>query len=205
DWTSFAMSSFSRSMRSTIPPMGSSTSGIHRSSRSVTSGLWPFPRTPRDLGGGGEKDDCEQPTQKRLRDDLSQLSAADGGGRSRDPHDGSAAPANVPVPLLAPHADGDRGDDREQRRRLRVELRQAEPRQRRHEEDAAADPEEPREHARDDAEHDGERIGHFTRRSTAIPTRSAANARDSTRVFTRCCSAAPPTAPAAAGTPSRAA
>ena len=58
-----------------------------------------------------------------------------------------------------PTSDG--RDDREQRRRLGVQLRQAEPRQRRDEEDAAADAEEAGEHAGDDAEEHREDVRHW--------------------------------------------
>src|SRR5579862_4739838 len=200
------MSAFSRSMRSTMPPIGSSTSGIQRSSSSVTPGLLPFrPRTPRDLGGGDDEDDREELPEERLWDDLGELRAPDGGPGGRDTDDRGAAPAHVPVALLAPDPDGDRGNDGEERRRLGVELRETEPCERRDEENAAADAEEARQHAGDGSEHDGEGVRHFTRRSTAIPTSNAANASDRARALTRCCNDAPPSAPAAAGTPSSAA
>src|SRR5437016_11852793 len=199
------MSSFSRSIRSTMPPIGSSTSGIQRSSRSVIPpGLWPFlPGPPRDLGGDDDQQAGEELAQRFLRNALGDLRAADRRANGGDTDDERIA--HPDVALLAPDTDGDRRDHGEQRRRLCVELGEPEPGQGRHEEDAAADAEEPGEHAGEDPEEDGEDVRHLRKRSTAIPTRSAANAYDRVRVRSRCCKAVPPSAPAAAGKPSNAA
>src|SRR5579864_2921679 len=110
---SFAMSSFSRSIRSTTPPSGSSTRGIQRSSRSVMTGLWPFlSRPPRDLSGREDEDAREQLPKGGLRHALGDTRTADRGARGGDPDDESPAPADVPVSLLAPDPDEDGRDDR---------------------------------------------------------------------------------------------
>src|SRR5204862_6964204 len=85
------------------------------------------------------------------------------------------------------------------------QLRQSQPRERRHEEDAAADAEHAGENAGGCPEEHGERIGHWTSIRIAIATRSAAKRSDSVRTGRRCCNALPPAAPSAAGTPRRSA
>src|SRR6185312_16955054 len=119
----------------------------------------------------------------------------------RDADHEGRPPADVPVPLLPPGADDHGRDDREQGARLGVQLRQPERGQRRHEEDAAAHAEEAGEHTGDDAEEPGEDVAHCSSILIAIATSSAAKSSESVRTGTRCCSAVPPAAPSAAGTP----
>src|SRR5205814_223044 len=98
-----------------------------------------------------------------------------------------------------------RREDREQRRRLGVQLREAEAEhERRHEQDPAADAEEPGEHSGEKPEQQHEHDRHA---SNLIPTasRSAANAYESCRTGMRCCSEVPPTTPSIAGIPTSAA
>ena len=95
-------------------------------------------------------------------------------------------PAHEAVLLLAPDADDHGGDDGEQGRRLRVQLRQAERRQRGHEQDPSADAEQAGEHAGDDAENRCQHVRHWSSSLTAIPTSSAAKRNDSVRTGKRC-------------------
>ena len=93
-----------------------------------------------------------------FRQRFRELHAALDAGDRGDPDDDRGPPADVAVALLAPDADEDGRDDREQRGRLRVELRQPEAeRQRRDEEDAAADAEQAGEDAGEEPDADGER------------------------------------------------
>src|SRR5438067_381671 len=96
-----AISSFSRSMRATIAPIGSSTSGIQSSSTSaIAPGLWLFaPRAPCNLGGGQDQDAGEQLAQRCLGDALGDLRAPDRGPDRGDADDERGAPADVAVAL----------------------------------------------------------------------------------------------------------
>src|SRR4029079_6257746 len=108
---------------------------------------------------------------------------------------------------LPPDACRSGRQDREQRARLGVELRQAEhERQRRHEQDPAADAEQPGEYACDQSQHRRQRERpHQTSSQIAMPARSAANPSESVRAWMRCCRPVPSTAPTAAGRPTTAA
>ena len=87
--------------------------------------------------------------------------------------------ADVPVAALAPRARSDGGEDRQQRSRLRVELAEPEPHERRHEQDAAADAEEAREEPAGEAQRETEddRAGaHPAISQTPTAVRRTANA-----------------------------
>ena len=113
--------------------------------------LWLLaPGAPGDLGRRQQQEDGEQLPERRFRQRDGHLSPADGRRDRRCSEHGGRAPADVAVSLLPPHADADGRDDCEQRGRLGVQLREAERRQDRHEQDAAADPEEAGEDAGDE-------------------------------------------------------
>src|SRR3954453_23633021 len=119
DSTSFAMSGFSAWICWTIEPIGSSTSGIQRSSTSGMAGLWLLPAgPPGDLGGCEEKQHREQAPQGRFGQGFGHLGAADGGPDRGDADHGGGLPAHVAVALVPPDADENGRDDREQRGRL---------------------------------------------------------------------------------------
>src|SRR5262245_52184607 len=136
------------------------------------------PCTPRELGGREEQQDAEPDPQDTPRRDVSDQGARDRRERRQRADQGSVAPADLG--RLAPGAEERDGDDGEERRRLGVELAQAEhERERGHEEDAAADAEEAGQGARPDAATDDrepleDREG--TIRSMATATSRAANA-----------------------------
>src|SRR5438128_503574 len=107
--------------------------------------------------------------------------------------------------MLPPRADERRRQDREQRRRLRVQLSQPEPEcKRRHEDDAAAHAEQPGEHAAGEPDRDDEQNRHT---SNLTPTAASTNAKPyaSLSTGTRCWIAAPATTPTTAGSPTSAA
>ena len=141
---------------STIAPIGSSTSGIQMSSCSLIG--WKCSRSaaqpPDEVRRGDQEQNAEQPPQ----------ACCPRATRRRAPHPGrptidatpiraAARRSTLPYRLLAPRPDDRRREDREQRRGLRVQLRQPEhERERRHEEDAAADAEEAGEHSAERAD-----------------------------------------------------
>ena len=130
-------------------------------------------------------------------DDAEDRAARSRAGRPSTP----SRTLEVAVPVLAPRADDRDGHDRQQRRRLGLEVRQPEEdRQRRDEERAAADAEEPRDHAGHDA--DERRLDHVPTSSlTASATSSAAKPSEIHLTGTRCCSQVPNRTPPTAGTP----
>src|SRR5438067_541785 len=154
-WTSSRISGSSSSIWATMLPIGSSTSGIQTSSIPDMPRRLAFAHAPRDLRGDEDHQHAEQPPEHVLRERLGECDAAlDAADRRQADHD-CRPPAHVAVPLLAPGAREHGRDDREQRARLSVELRQAEREgQRRHEEDAAADAEQARQHAGDEPDQD---------------------------------------------------
>ena len=136
---------------------------------------------PRGLPDELERHDDEQPGEE-----LSQHVVRERGRRvpcrenSRDrehaDHD-RRPPANVPVAVLAPRADGHNRDHRRERRGLSRELRQVEDEnERRDEENAAADAEHPRQHSGGESERrePTASCGHSRKRTTATPTMKAA-------------------------------
>src|ERR671925_398787 len=112
------------------------------------------PGSQHDLGGDGKQQHGEEAAQRHLGERLGDEHAADHAGDRRHAQDERGAPANVPVPVLAPCADRDRGQDRQERGGLGRALRQAEREQRRHEEEAAADAQQPGDDTRGQAERD---------------------------------------------------
>src|SRR3954453_15418686 len=85
DSTSLAISGFSSWICWTIEPIGSSTSGIHRSSISATPGLWLFlAGPPGDLGRREEQQNREQLPERRFRQRFGHLGTADGGADRGD-------------------------------------------------------------------------------------------------------------------------
>src|SRR5438067_3561701 len=206
-WTSSRISGSSSSIWATMLPIGSSTSGIQTSSIPDMPRRLAFAHAPRDLRGDEDHQHAEQPPEHVLRERLGERDAAlDAADRRQADHD-RRPPAHVAVPLLAPGAGEHGRDDREQRARLRVELRQAECEgQRRHEEDAAADAEQARHHPGDEPDRDREHDRpHQTSNFTPSPTSKRAKSSDRVRLARRCWSAVPATAPNAAGTPTIAA
>ena len=145
----------------TIEPIGSSTSGIQMSSRVPIDGSVhdPLRDPPGDLCRGDEQEHAEQaPEHVRPDSDSATSDAALDAGDRGDADPGGDAEVDVAVPPLPPRSDDRRRQDREERGRLRVELRQAEDeRERRHEQDPAADAEEPGQHAAQAADRDHER------------------------------------------------
>ena len=98
--------------------------------------------------------------------------------RSRPERESEARP-EIPVAALVPRTGGDRRQDREQRRRLRLELAQAEGDERGYEQDPAADAEQPGEDPRCEAERKREQDGRGAqgqRSQSPIPVRKSANA-----------------------------
>src|SRR5439155_14212623 len=78
---------------------------------------------PRQLARDADEQDGKELSEHVLRQGFRQLRAADGRGDRSEADDERGTPANVSVALLAPDADQDRGDDREQRRHLGEQLR----------------------------------------------------------------------------------
>src|SRR5664279_2073466 len=182
DSISVATSGFSRWICSMIAPSGSSTSGIQRSSRPAMPGLWLLAAgAPGDLPRGTDEQHGEQLAQRGFRERERKLGTADRCRNRRYPEDRSCPPAHVSVPLLPPDADEHRRDDGEQRRRLRMELREPDPGQDRDEEDAAAHTKEAGHHACDHAK----RRRHEVRRhwsSIRMPITTSSPAKRNDRV-----------------------
>ena len=107
----------------------------------------------------------------------------------------------LPKPVLAPGADQRDRDDREQRGRLGAHLRLVEKdRQRRDEEDAAADAEHAADGAAGEPEDRCEHVVHQpTSSSIATTISSSANSSEIARSEIRCWSAVPATTPPIAG------
>src|SRR5207248_11380497 len=136
------------------------------------------------------------------------LGEAHGAERRSDRGEGGSqgvAPAHGAGAGLGPGSGDDRGQDREQRGPCRGVLAETEPDEHGHEEDPAADAEHPGEHTREAAEDEREGVAHLTNSQIAMPTRSPAKRSSTVRTRSRCWSAVPPIAPAAAGMPTRAA
>src|SRR5215208_548366 len=189
------ISGCSRSIFRTIPPIGSSTSGTQISSVLTAHRIGSCaPCAPCNLRGDRDPEHDGEP-------------CPEGGGRHRRETDGErCTPADVAVAVLPPGAGRDRRQDREQRRGLGLELGQSERDERRDEQDPAADAEHAGQDACGEAQSDGdEDRRHETSSEIPIATRSSANAYESVRPLTRCCSDVPATAPAAAGSPTSAA
>src|SRR5581483_4898137 len=163
------------------------------------------PGAPRDLRGRREQEHGEELSYHVLRKGEGDLRARDRGADRGDPDRSRRLRPDVPVALVPPDADDDGRQDREERGRLGVQLREAEPRERRDEQDPAADPEEPGEQAGDEPEEHCEDVRHRNTMSMPMPTSKAAKRSDNVRTGTRCCSAVPAAAPTAAGTPRSAA
>jgi len=159
------------------------------------------------MGRDGEHQHTEESAQGVLGKRLGDLHAALDACHGREPENERGPPADVAVLPLLPGPGRRRRQDRQQRGRLGVKLRESEHEgQRRHEEDSAPDAEEAREHTG----HESQRAGREQRRhqmssQTARPARSAAKASVRVRVASRCWSHVPRTAPAAAGSPTTAA
>ena len=109
--------------------------------------------------------------------------------------------------MLPPGARDDRRQDREQRRRLGIELREAEREQGRDEEDPAADAEEARETPGREAEHEREEdvVASPTSSQIAIDDEQAGEREREPAAETRCWSAVPSDRAGAAGRPTSAA
>ena len=92
--------------------------------------------------------------------------------------------AKVPVATLVRRPHGHRRQDRQQRRRLGLDLPEPERDERRDEEDSTPHAEEPRQHSGSEAEHDSEDDGgrrHATRSQTPTPVRRARRHRSELR------------------------
>src|SRR3954451_20382300 len=193
-----------RRCRSARRPAGSRA----RVPRSWPGSIGRFPkRAPRDLGGDEQHEHAEQAPERVLREGLRDLDARLDAADRRDSDHERGPPAHVVVADLPPRADHRRGQDRQQAGGLGVELRQPEhERERRDEQDPAADAEEAREDSRERAEHAGrEQRPHQTSSRTPTAASNAANASESVRVARRCWSVVPATTPATAGRPTTAA
>ena len=98
---------------------------------------------PRELRGDDDQQEPEEATQDVLGKRCGDLHAC------LDPHDGGdtddegGSEPQGAVSRVTPGPDTGRGHDREQRRRCGLDLPQAERHEQRHEENAAADPEQP--------------------------------------------------------------
>src|SRR5204863_8728208 len=133
---------------------------------------------------------------------IGQDDAAGHADRRGEPDPYGGPPAHVPVTVLAPGSDrGDRDDGRE-RGGLRLEMREADhERQRRHEQDAAADAEHPREGTCGKPEQDSEEERHPASSRTPMPRRRTLSSPTRSREDTLRCSHVPATVPATAGSP----
>src|SRR4051812_25145946 len=161
------------------------------------SQAWPLSNHP---GGDHEHQPGEHHLHDALRHDVDDRDAGNRAGDRRRAEQGAVAQVDVAVALLTPRADDRHGHDRQQRRRLGVALVEAqEDCQRGDEEDPAAHPEEAGEQARERA--DDDRADHFSARSIAATTRTAANSRRTVRTGMRCWSHVPATTPPTAGRP----
>ena len=112
--------------------------------------------------------------------------------------------AQVPVARLPPDADARRRHDREQRGGRRLDLTETEQDERGHEEDAAADAEEAREHTGRQPEQHGEedrRGAHADDQPDRRARRAARRTRAQRPARERCWSPVPASAPIAPGTP----
>src|SRR5207248_7574494 len=147
----------------------------------------------------------EHAAEESLGERLGEERPALGRGGRDDADEDRRPPTDVAVSLLRPCPCDHRRHDGKQRRPGCLVLRQAERDEHRHEEDAAADAEQPGEYARNDAERDRDDVRHLKNNQTAVARIRAANDTSSVRVRNRCCSVPPPTAPTAAGRPTRAA
>ena len=108
----------------------------------------------------------------------------------------------LPYPCLAPGADDRHGDDREQGRRLRVQVGLAQhQRERRYEQDPAAHAEQAAGGARREPEQDCADLLHYTSSSMATATSRPENISEIVRSEMRCCSDVPASTPATAGRP----
>src|SRR5438093_2727319 len=165
------------------------------------------PGTPGDLSGDDEHEDAEEPPQHVARQELCDLDPRlDAPDRGNSQHE-RGAKAHVAVRTLSPRADEGGRQDREQARRFRVELAEAEDeRQRGHEQDPAAYAEQAGKHAGYAAEAARrDQRPHQTSMRTPSAASRAAKAIESVRLASCCWSAVPTTAPAAAGRPTTAA
>ncbi|HKB21155.1 MAG TPA: hypothetical protein VKC65_09115 [Gaiellaceae bacterium] len=100
-------------------------------------------RAPRELCGHEEHEDREQPSQRRLRQRVGrQDPELDARHRDRA-DDRGGTPSHVPIEMLAPRSGHDHRQDRQERRRFRVDLAEIEQQdERRHEDQPAADAEQ---------------------------------------------------------------
>ena len=195
----------------TMPPIGSSTSGSQISSWSLMA--------RKDTGRCDATAMRVVPRRRSSSRANRRLSTSSGSAVAiwtpttapaidADAQQQSGPPADVAVVPLPPRSRRDGRQDRQQRRRLGVDLRQPKRNERRHEEDPAADAEEAGEkpccEAEADREDDRGRT-HETSNQTASAASNPENASVSDRPETRCWTPVPTTAPAAAGRPTRAA
>ena len=135
-----------------------------------------------------EEQHAEQPLEHGVGQRLGKRPSEQHAPHAGEPEDDGSPQPDVPVAPLAPGADGDDGQHREQRRRLRVQLVEAEhERERRDEQDAAADPEQAGQHAGQHADGRSERhLLHQTSIRTATAASTHANATVSVRDASRC-------------------
>src|SRR3954454_16312451 len=151
---------------------------------------------PRD----DEHESGERDLHDALGHDVDDGDTGDRPGDGRRAEQPAVAQAHVAVAVLAPRADDRHRHDRQQRRRLGIDLVEPEEhRQRGDEEDAAADSEQAGEQSRERA--DDDRGDHLSARSAAATTSTTANSSRTVRTGTRCCSQVPAITPPTAGTP----
>src|SRR6186997_1327532 len=162
----------------------------------------------RELRSHPQEQDPEEPPKDALvdsrRDLDSELRADDGDGPDQERRSNPQV-AERPLPR---GAHGSCRNDREERRRPRLDLPEPEEDERRDEQDPSADPEDAREDARAEAEAERGRdrpTAHPTISQTPTTTSNPAKASVRTSPERRCCSCVPASAPATAGSPTSAA
>ena len=130
------------------------------------------------------------------------LGADQHAGQRAEADQAGRSPLDQTRAVLAERADGDDGHDGSQRRGLAAQLREAEAeRQRGHEDDAPADPEQAGEHPAREAERDGQRDVAHQASLAATTTITHANASCRCGPRTRLASVVPNSTPTTAGTP----
>src|SRR5215207_1123114 len=168
--------------------------------------LWSTYRPEHELHSDHERQPGEDQLQGALRN-LVRGHHPDHDAERRERPDHQPVPnPDVAVAELSPDGDERHRNDRQQRRRLRLDLRLIEEdRERGHEEDPASHPEQATGQPARKAQDQGRDLAHGTISSTAITISRAAKRREITRSGTRCWTAVPTTTPAIAGTPTKAA
>jgi hypothetical protein len=133
-------------------------------------------RTPRELRSHEEHEDGEEAAQRGLRQRVGRQDAElDAGHRDGADH-GRGTPPHVSVEMLPPRPGHHHGQDRQERRRLGVDLAEIEQQdERRHEDQTAADAEEAAE--RTCEEPDDDRRDDLHQTSSQIPTAASSTAK----------------------------